>query len=110
MVIDNFMYEQPIDNSHRNYCLNFVDPGQVAHRLQSLFTQCNYSELIKEIEINFPEVNPFFTQFLLTRSDILFRLLKYQLFDMITKDVNAAKHHYWSKMYKILRPVEVNFI
>ncbi len=56
MIADNFYPDQLIDNSHRNYCLNFVDPNQIAQKLHMLFDQSQYTEIAKEIEINFPDV------------------------------------------------------
>ena len=56
MMVDNFCHDQLIDNSHRNYCLNFIDPNHIAHKLQMLFMQSQFAEFTKEIENNFPDV------------------------------------------------------
>ena len=60
MLVDNFFHDQNIDNSHRNYCLNLVDPNQIAQKIQMLFAKSQYNEFIKEIDLSFPEVIIFF--------------------------------------------------
>ena len=104
MLVDNFFHDQNIDNSHRNYCLNLVDPNQIAQKIQMLFAKSQYNEFIKEIDLSFPEVIIFFKQLLKSRLDIHLRILKYQLYDLIEKDINSAKQLYWSKIQHLIIP------
>jgi len=92
MNVDNYLEEPIFDLSYRNNSFNLFDSNSIIQRFQMLFEKGQYLEVLNELP-----------DFIKNRQDIIMKLMKYHLFDLISRDINLSKQFYWSKMFNYIR-------